>query len=432
MAEKAIGATTAHSGAVAGAKHVANAAMLGGVSLDVNNKFIHLPSVAGAVQAGHSGSLDSTLFLNATGSVIQALNKLGNSLGSQQLQGLADVSFTSLDNGDFIMWNGSAFVDKTSNEVLQQIDAMPSASVGSNLDVLANIAKTDGGFIVGNGTSFVLESGGTARTSLGLAIGSDVQAHGAVLDDLNSLGAPSSDGEFLVATGAGAFAYESGATARASLGLTIGTHVQAYDQELAALAGLTSAANKGIQFTGDGTAATYDLTAAGKALLDDADAAAQRSTLGLVIGSDVQAFDAQLADVAGLTPADGAFIVGNGSNFVAETGATVRASLGGMTAANIATDAIGKDEIIAGGVGTAEIKSGCITGAKLEEAVDHSDANDYLILQGGQSAGGLILKGKDIDGANKNYNLKIDGGILLLEEVSLPTIGAGLDGEDGA
>lgn len=51
------------------------------------------------------------------------------------------------------------------------------------------------------------------------AIGSTVQAQGAVLDDLNTLGASTLDGQFLVATGAGALAWESGATARTSLGV---------------------------------------------------------------------------------------------------------------------------------------------------------------------------------------------------------------------
>lgn len=46
------------------------------------------------------------------------------------------------------------------------------------------------------------------------------------------------------------------------------------------------------------------------------------------IGSTVQAYDAQLADIAGLTPTDNGVIIGNGTNFVVESGATLKTSLG--------------------------------------------------------------------------------------------------------
>ena len=57
-------------------------------------------------------------------------------------------------------------------------------------------------------------------------------------------------------------------------------------------------------------------------------AAGARTSLGLEIGTNVQAWDAQLDDIAGLTPTDAHFIVGDGSNFVTETGSTARSSLG--------------------------------------------------------------------------------------------------------
>jgi len=53
-----------------------------------------------------------------------------------------------------------------------------------------------------------------------------------------------------------------------------------------------------------------------------------RTTLGLAIGSDVQAWDDDLDDIAALTPTDGNFMVGDGSDWITESGNTARTSLG--------------------------------------------------------------------------------------------------------
>lgn len=82
----------------------------------------------------------------------------------------------------------------------------------------------------------------------------------------------------IVAGGTGA---TSASAARTALGLAIGTNVQAYDAALTSVAALGTAANKGIYFTGVDTAAEFDLTVQGRQLLDDTSFADMRTTLGL-------------------------------------------------------------------------------------------------------------------------------------------------------
>ena len=266
----------------------------------------------------------------------------------------------------------------------------------AQLDDIAALAVTDGNIIVGDGTNWVAESGATARASLGVTIGTDVQAWDAQLDDIAALAV--TDGNIIVGDGTNWVA-ESGATARTSLGVAIGTDVQAYDAELAAIAGLTSAADKGIQFTGSGTAATYDLTAAGKALLDDANAAAQRTTMGVAIGSDVQAWDAQLDDIAALTPTDSNIIVGDGSNWVAETGATARTSLG----LTIGTDVQAYDAELAAiaGLTSAADKGIQFTGSGTAAVYDLTAAGKAL-LDDADAAAQLVTLGLTATAAEIN------------------------------
>ena len=79
--------------------------------------------------------------------------------------------------------------------------------------------------------------------------------------------------------------------------------------------------------TGNAGAGAGDLLASNN-LSDLGNSGTSRTNLGVAIGSDVQAHDADLDAIAALAKTDGNIIVGNGSTWVAESGATARTSLG--------------------------------------------------------------------------------------------------------
>ena len=61
---------------------------------------------------------------------------------------------------------------------------LANARLDAQLQDVAGLATTDGGVIVGDGANFVLETGATLRTSLGLGTASDVQFNDMQVDSL--------------------------------------------------------------------------------------------------------------------------------------------------------------------------------------------------------------------------------------------------------
>ena len=169
---------------------------------------------------------------------------------------------------------------------------------GSTVQTLSDVntaSLADDALLVYNSTAgeFQFESGATLRTTLGVdASGTDnstpVTLSGS-LDYLTLSGQAitlqqinlTTDVTDTLPVSSGGTGSATASDARTALQVQPGVHTQAYDAGLQSISGLTTAANKMIYTTASDTYAVADLTAAGRAILDDADATAQRTTLGL-------------------------------------------------------------------------------------------------------------------------------------------------------
>jgi len=245
------------------------------------------------------------------------VNSTVSGAGATILDELGDVAISAVAVGHILRHDGAGFVNVLGTTFFASASHNHDANyqpLDTDLTTIAGLTPTTDNMIQSVGSAWASRTPAQVRTALGLVIGTNVQAFDADLSTLAGLAATTDN--FIVSV-ASAWASRTPAQVRTTLGLVIGTNVQAWSAVLDDLAGLTQAADRLPYFDGASTAALAVFTAAGRALIDDVDAAAQRTTLGLGTFALLSSLNLDgLSDVIITAPSNTQVLKYNGTNWV--------------------------------------------------------------------------------------------------------------------
>jgi len=144
-----------------------------------------LPSADNTYDIGATGTEWKDIYINGV-AYVDSIDLAGTAITAtaaelNTLDGItATVSELNTLDGITATVTELNYTDGVTSAIQTQLDN--KQPLDADLTAIAALVNTDGNIIVGNGSTWVAESGATARASLGLTIGTDVQAYSAVLD----------------------------------------------------------------------------------------------------------------------------------------------------------------------------------------------------------------------------------------------------------